>query len=799
MSRFGLLSAIGGLLLPMAALAAATAPDQAATMAVLHFAIPPQTLSTALIAFGRQANVQVLTAGGEVDAVRSPGVAGDCTAAAALDRLLAGTGLGYRYVDAGTVVVEPLADGANGPRMAAASPARVDVRQLAPVVATGLVDQGGYLVDVGDGATRTDTDLLELPAAVSEVPHDLLDSQQARSVADAVRNVAGVQYLDGSDALPVFLVRGFEVGNGMIDGLPNSIVSYGDFPPLIGIDHVEVLKGPQAIIGDASVNNNFGGLINLVMKQPTATPVRRFDFALGQYGDSQLGVDLGGPLGKGGHWTYRLIVSGEYADRTRQGRHGPRSGYLAPSIGWQDAANKLVVSVERIVRHEPIPDYAVMPGGNLSSVTPPGLMTGNPGDHSLFRTTRLSYAFEHRFDEVWTFRSRGQYVRQDSAVQEWNLYGFSPSGDAQALAERFRYGDAFYTVQNDVVGRFGSGEIRHVLVAGFDYSRAQSGSLDDVFGYPAQAAYNLRTSPPLPPVPSAIGPGNGFDMHFPGDPWSIDHALFLQDQLALGERWDALLALRRSTYELATTDANGNPQTQHRSQWVPNAGLLYKLTPLLSLYASATSGFQADEVLGKNGEPLPPSHSRQLETGAKLMLFDQRAMFTVAAYRIMLDHSTDLSSPKPPYFGVPGPGQSNRGVELEFNGRPAPGLDLSSAYTHALVRNHDGSPPTGMPRQHFNLWASYRFQHGAWRGWGVAGGVLARSASRGELSDGSAYFAIPGQARVDANVSWQGARWRVTLGVRNLFDRDLYDAEFDETFVPLHRGRSVVLSGSRDF
>src|SRR6185437_279225 len=88
---------------------------------------------------------------------------------------------------------------------------------------------------------------------------------------------------------------------------------------------------------------------------------------------------------------------------------------------------------------------------------------------------------------------------------------------------------------------------------------------------------------------------------------------------------------------------NGNPTTQHKSQWVPNAGLLYKLTPLLSLYASATSGFQADEVLGKNGQPLLPSHSRQLETGAKLMLFDQRAMLTVAAYRIMLDHSTDLS------------------------------------------------------------------------------------------------------------------------------------------------------------
>jgi len=787
-----------GLLPMLAALAAMAVPCRAAdTVAVQHFAIPPQSLADALIAFGRQADVQVLTASGKVDGIHSHGVVADCTAASALHQLLQGTGLTFGFVDARTVVVKPsLAIS----KASSAPAARSDVRQLAPVIATGMVDQGSYLVDVGDGATRVATDLLELPASVSEVPHALLDSQQATNVADAVRNVAGVTFLDGSDALPVFLVRGFEVGNGMIDGLPNSIVSYGDFPPLIGIDHVEVLKGPQAIIGDASVSNNFGGLINLVMKQPVATPVHKLYFAMGQYGDSQLGVDLGGPLGSGNEWTYRLVASAEYANRTRQGRRGQRNGYLAPSIGWRDEANNLVVSVERIVRREPIPDYAVMLGDSLSSETPPGLMIGNPGDHSLFRTTRLSYAFEHRFGDVWTFRSRGQYVRQDSSVQEWDLAEFSPNGNASLFdAEHYSYKDAFYTVQNDVVGRFDGGPVSHVLVAGFDYSRALSGKVDDVFGFPSQSTYNLFASPPLPLVSSAVDSANAIDAHAPSSPWTTDHALFLQDQIGLGERWDLLLALRRTTYELITLDTSGNLMTAHKSQWVPNAGLLYKLTPLLSLYASADSGFQANEVLGKNGQPLLPSRSRQLEAGAKLMLFDQRAMLTMAAYRIMLDHSNDISSPRPPYYGVPGPGQTNRGVELEFNGRLAPGMDLSAAYSDALVSNHDGTPPLGMPRQHFNLWASYRLQGGPLRGWGVAGGVLARSASRGELSDGAAYFAIPGQARVDANVSWQGACWTVTLGVRNLLDRDLHDVEFDETFVPLHRGRSVLLSGSRDF
>lgn len=788
-----------GLLLPMAVFAVAAVPGHAAEATQRHFSISPQALPGALIAFGRQAGVQVLTAGGVVARLHTSGVQGDYAPTMALAQLLQGTGLVASFVDADTVVVKP----APTPARAAvpAAPASPTVRQLAPVTATGVVDQAGYLVELGRGATRVDTSLLDLPAAVSEVPHELLDSQQANTVADAVRNVAGVLSLDGADALPVFLVRGFQVGNGMLDGLPNSISAYGAQPPLIGIERVEVLKGPQAIVGDVSVNNNFGGLVNLVLKQPTVEPVRRLDFGLGQYGDSRLGLDLGGPLGNSGQWSYRLIAAGEYADRTRQGRRGQRDAYLAPSLGWQDDRNHLVLSVQQLLRREPIPDYAVMLGHDLGSTTSPGFMTGNPGDHSLFRSSRVSYAFEHRFGPRWTLRSRAQYVRQDSRVQAWNLGGFSPNGDAFPLAEKYRYGDAYYTMQNDLMAHFGHGAIRHVAVVGFDYSRALSGRVDDVFSALPQGGYNLYAGPPLPPVSTVVGAATSptVTLYAPGDPWTANRAWFLQDQLALGEHWRVLLALRRESYKLATVDAAGHRLDERRAQWVPNAGLLYRFNAAWSLYASATSGFQPDQILGKGGKPLSPTHSRQLEAGSKLMLFDRRAMLTVAVYRSMLDHRNDLSSARPPYYGVPGPGQDNRGLELEFNGRPLPGLDLSSAYTHAIVSNHDGSPPTGAPRQRFNLWASYRFQHGALRGWGVAGGVLARSASRGEFGDGSAYFAIPGQARVDANVSWCGGPWRVTLGVRNLLDRDLRDAEFDETFVPLHRGREVLLSGSLDF
>ncbi|MGC1547285.1 MAG: TonB-dependent receptor, partial [Rhodanobacter sp.] len=226
---------------------------------------------------------------------------------------------------------------------------------------------------------------------------------------------------------------------------------------------------------------------------------------------------------------------------------------------------------------------------------------------------------------------------------------------------------------------------------------------------------------------------------------------------------------------------------------------VYKISPDIALYGSSASGFQPDSYLGKNGRPLVPVMSRQIEAGAKFDLFQDRARLTISGYRIMVDRSIDLISPEPPYYVIPGPGQTNKGVEIEFTGRIAPGTDITTSYTNALISNHDGTPPLGLPRQRFSLWASYRFQSPALQGWGVAGGVLARSRSQGQTTDDSTYFKIPGQASVDANVSYRVQHWSMTLGVKNLFSRNLLSDNFDETFVPLQNRRSFLLTGTYDF
>lgn len=800
MRLFAWLPAYGCLTLGIVAGVGCIAPVRAAEQTVgMRFVIPAQPLATALIAFGKQANVQVLTAGQTVDALRSHTVSGTFTPEAALTHLLEGANMSFTFVDARTVVVKPRAGVVIQPSSRPSAP--ISAKLLPPIQAIGLVGRDeGFMADVSSGPERTVADPLDVPQSVSIVTQDLLQSEQVQSIAEAIRNVAGAQYIDGSGGLPIFNVRGFIAGNGMTDGMPNNVLGVGDYPPMIGVERVEVLKGPQAILGDTSNNNNFGGLIDVVLKKPQADPIHRLVFSFGDHGEKQLGVDLAGALNASKTLTYRLIANGDIADRTPQGMRGQRNRYVAPSIGWSTPDTTFIAGLSWMMNRAPIPDHSVLLGNTVGSASPPGLLLDNPNDHTAVETRRLFYMLEHRFNDTWSFRSRAQYVRESIDLQDWSVGSVQPSGDIFAVGRDYRSSDAYYTLQNDVAATFGHGWMQHSLVLGFDFSRIQIGSsVDATDTGNIGASYNLFTGGALPPPTSVLTPDDYALSYLPGQPWTTESGVFLQDRISLGTHLEALLAWRRTSYELETFHPDGTPWNMRKVRWVPNFGLVYKLAPDVSLYANTSNGFQPDTYLGKDGRPLPPSLSRQIEAGAKFSLFQDRARLTVAAYRIMLDHSSDLVSLQPPYNFVSGPGQSNQGFEIEFNGRVAPGLDLSSAYTRASVHNNDGTSATGQSQQRFNLWLSYSFQHGALRGFGVAGGVLARSTSLGQMSDGSAYIKIPGQANVAMNVFYRTQRWSVTLGVKNLLGRNLYSPTFDETFVPLQNHRTYLLSSVVDF
>ncbi|HEX7815252.1 TonB-dependent siderophore receptor, partial [Dyella sp.] len=426
---------------------------------------------------------------------------------------------------------------------------------------------------------------------------------------------------------------------------------------------------------------------------------------------------------------------------------------------------------------------------------------GNTGDHAVFRTARAVYGVQHMLGEDWTFQSRGQYVDQRDSGQDWSFFDTSSWGDADAIARSYRYSDTFYTMQNDLSGHFSAGGLDHRVVLGVDFARTRAGTGNggdtNLLQMSRPVSLNLFTGFSLPSAREQSVLANASQQPL-GAAWSSNTGVFLQDQIAIGDQWDVLAAVRRTSYELTTRDADGDSRKLRKSRWVPKLGVVYKPLQDVALYASSATGFQVDSMIGQDGQPLPPSVSRQLEVGAKFDLFDQRARLTTAWYRIKLDHSVDLVSPEPPFFAIPGPGQTNHGVEMEFTGQVTRGLDVTASFTDARIHNDDNSIATGSPRRQGSLWASYRFQRESLQGWGVAGGVFARSRTMGRSTDDPVYFAIPGQASVEANISYSALHWRTTFGVKNLFARTLYAIDASQNFVPVREGRVWMLNGVYD-
>ncbi|WP_354552023.1 TonB-dependent siderophore receptor [Rhodanobacter soli] len=763
-----------------------------------RFSIPPQPLSSALMALGRQADVQILTSSNTIAGRRSTGTSGKLKVEVALARLLEGTGLDYEVIGRRTVVVRqrdftPAVSYES--RLSGTKPSVPIVSVLDTVRVSGLVlADMGFMAGTTRGATRTDSNLADLPQSVSIVTRDLMDSKQAFEVADVVRHVAGVDYVDGFGGPPLFRIRGFSTGNGLTDGMPNGVARIEDLPPLIGIERVEVLKGPETILGESSVDNNFGGSVNIVMKRPQAEPVRQLVFSAGRHDGTRLGVDLAGPLDQQGRLTYRWVAAGNRADRTAQGYHGQRSGYLAPSIAWQGDTTQLLFGLEYVDNRVPVPDHTVLLGPSLAESSSFDVLLGNPDDHARYRTHRAFYMAEQALGGDWSLRSRGQYVSQHSSGQAWAFSDTQRFGLTEAAASTYRYADAFYTLQNELAASFDQGMLAHDVLLGIDYARTHAGNSTESNVITTGQAVNVELQPNNL-LPSATSQDASLARTQPlGGSWSTNTGVFVQDQISIGESWDVLATVRHATYELA----GGAEPTLRRSKWVPRLGVVYKPAPGVSLYASSNTGFQVDALLGEDGRPLPPSVSRQIEVGTKLDMFDQRARLSAAWYRIRLDHSINRISPEPPHFAVPGPGQTNSGVEIEFEGQVLPGLDVSASYTGARIRNHDGSPPYGAPRHQWNAWASYHFQRSTLQSWGVAGGVFARSRTMGRVESGG-HFVIPGQLSAEANLTYYADAWSATLGVKNLFARTLYAVNAESSFVPVREGRMILLSGTYNF
>ncbi|WP_293395881.1 secretin and TonB N-terminal domain-containing protein, partial [Nevskia sp.] len=158
---------------------AALAQDSGESLRFFELNLPEQPLGTALTALSRETGVQVIADRELLAGRRAAALRGRYSAAQALERLLAGSGLAARSQGAGWLVES---SGAVA---------------LAPVTVAGVRAEG-FKAESQQTATKMQLSLRETPQSVTVITRESLDARQVQTLGQALELSAGVAQFSGN-------------------------------------------------------------------------------------------------------------------------------------------------------------------------------------------------------------------------------------------------------------------------------------------------------------------------------------------------------------------------------------------------------------------------------------------------------------------------------------------------------------------------------------------------------------------------------------------------------------------------
>ena len=583
------------------------------------------------------------------------------------------------------------------------------------------------------------------------------------SVNDAYNAGGYISYLN---------VRGFDIDNTFNyrrDGLPISANTALLFDNKSAI---EVLKGTSGIQAGTSAP---GGMVNLVVKRPTAQDFTTLSLGLSERGTLEASVDTSQHLSA--DVSLRLNAAGAQLQPQLRDDQGSRR-LLAAALDWRVSPDTLVqVEGEWSRQAQPsqpgmsllgtvLPDARKFdPRINLNNQpwSQPSIFTGQTGSlmvtqklgadwkavahiglQKLKNDDRLAYAFGcGKEDNYSSYCSDGTY----------DLYDFRSDGEHRNTSA------SDFSLQ----GLVQTGALKHDVSIGLQTSHFWSRLGGQAYNYAGEGNVNGTAFWPAQPDPTLTNT-------------NLDQSsteLCLRDAITIDAQWRAWLGARHTRLTRASVQTDGSEATRYSQSFTtPWVGVSYALSNQHLLYASWGQGIESDVVPNRPGyanpgQALPAHRSRQAEIGLKAG--SNTVDWSVNYFDIRQPVWTDSGS------SVDADGfERHRGIEAQADLKWQGGGLLASAMKLRARREGssdsaiNGLKPTNVPETTLKLHA----RQDVLPGLQVQAGLIYEG-QREVLPDNS--LQIPSWTRLDAGLRYtQGSGrqlyvWR--LGVDNLTNR----------------------------
>ncbi|PWR21664.1 TonB-dependent siderophore receptor [Zavarzinia compransoris] len=741
----------------------------------IAFDIPAQDLAAALRAYAGKAGIQVVYDPSRLAGAGSGGVQGTFTARDALARLLAGTGVSFRFTGPATAVIE-----GGGP--AAAAPAGSELLPVVTVEGAGRpVD--GYIASRTTTATRTDTPLIDVPQSVTVVSQELIRDQAMQSMEDAVRYIPGVGMAQGEGNRDTPILRGnASTADFFVDGIRDDVQYFRDF---YNIDRLEALKGPNAMIFG---RGGGGGVLNRVTRQADWTRTREVTVQAGSFENMRTTFDIGDVIND--DVAFRVTAMYEntegYRDFYEQERYA-----VNPTVALRPTDGLTITLGYEHFRDERTADRGITSFRGRPVDTDPSTFFGNPDlSPTWAEVNAFNALIDYDFGGGVTLRNRTRYAVYDKFYQ--NVFAGAPNAAGTTVGisayNNMSTRENLFN-QTDLNFKFETGSISHDFLVGGELGRQETTNFRETGFFPGGGTtLTVPLSNPTTFVPIRFAQ-NASDV----DNRSVANvaALYVQDQIGLTSQVQLVLGLRYDRFEADVhNNRNGADFSGADDLLSPRAGLVYKPVEDLSLYASYSVSYlpRAGEQLASlnaSNSALDPEEYKNYEVGAK---WDVNPNLSLTAAIYQLDRTNvAITDPADPTKLILVDGQRTKGFELGVSGYVLPDWSIMGGYAYQdgeLTSNQSASARDGavlgqLPKHSISLWNKYDITPE----WGVGLGVIHRSSM---FTSTSNTVELPGYTRVDAALYWTlNENLRAQLNVENVFDTEYYaNAHSDTNIMP---------------
>lgn len=654
-----------------------------------------------------------------------------------------------------------------------------------------------------------------LPLSAISISTVQLQDAAIGSLADITRLDASISDAYNSTGYwSQLTMRGFVLDNRFNyrrDGLPinaETAISLGNK------SSIEVLKGLSGIQAGTS---SPGGLVNLVVKRPTATSVRNAAIGWSQDNTLEAAMDIGDRAGTDGAIGWRLNASAAHLDPTLDAAKG-RKHLLALATDWRLGRGSLLEAEVEISRQSQpsMPGFSVL--GNrvpdANKIDPDTNLNNQPWSLPVVlngRTASLRYTQELTPEMRVSVHGMSQRLRSDDRVAfpygcsaennydrycsdgSFDLYDFRSEGE-------HRNTDA---LDLSLAWRGQIGGMQHQLGTGLLFSRYTARFNRQAYNYVGTGTIDgLSITPPDPSLTD-----ENTNRTERSTEWRLQDAISLNANTTL---WAGVRATRLNRDSVRTDGSRATSYSQHFA--TPWLALSQSISPQDTLYASWGQGVESDVTPNRArytnaGQALPALKSRQLEAGYK----HRNGSFDagVALFDVHRPHWTDIGScdDNNTCTRVTDGEAHHRGIEADIDWRAgawnlrASAMALRARREGARDTATNGLKPTNVPERSLKLQAAYNVP--ALPGLALLG-FVSYEGPRAVLPDNS--LSIEGWTRLDLAARYtmkiEARTLTLRVGVNNVADKRAWKEspyQFDHAYLYPLASRQFFAQLNADF